>query len=199
MSTDPNSPLYTGGMAFPVTLTDSIYLASLQPAVAALMSMQPDGTRESAAKDLATQGYTIDVPIQAWGWDATLTMALRKQYGYTWVPSALQPPVALPPGLSFPGLTPYDANNPPPGSILVSVDAADYPPFIKPVPPPPPSTNLVGPKLFGNVFTFGPGVSIVANKVTGVSDGQRVEQDGAAYTAHVNWGLMGVTVYFTLG
>ena len=49
----------------------------------------------------------------AWGWDPYLVMAMRASYGYTWVPSALQPAVQMAPGLATPGLIPYDPANPP--------------------------------------------------------------------------------------
>jgi hypothetical protein len=54
-----------------------------------------------------------------WGWDPGKTMAMRQDMGYTWVPSALQPSVTATPGLTAPGMTPYDPKNPPAGSIAV--------------------------------------------------------------------------------
>ncbi len=102
---------------------DDAYWAEQPPAVQALRNM-PDADRSLAAMQLAQQGYSIDVPIMVWGWDPLTTMVERQNYGYTWVPSALQPPVQLPPGLSFPGLPTYDANNPPAGSIKVTTDFA---------------------------------------------------------------------------
>jgi len=102
---------------------DQAYWAEQPPAVQALQNMDP-ADRMAAAQQLAQQGYTIDVPIMAWGWDPLTTMVERQNYGYTWVPSALQSPVPLPPGLSFPGLPNYDPNNPPAGSIKVTTDFA---------------------------------------------------------------------------
>jgi hypothetical protein len=86
------------------------------------------------AESLAARGklsapYLVDVPIMTWGWDPLLTMQLRMQYGYMWVPSALTPPVEVAPGIVVPGMPSYDPNNPPPLSIKVSVDPADYPEF----------------------------------------------------------------------
>jgi hypothetical protein len=102
---------------------DEAYWAEQPAAVQALRNMPPDQISQ-AAMALAKQGYAIDVPIMVWGWDPLTTMMWRQNYGYTWVPSALDAPVQLAPGLSFPGLTPYDANNPPAGSIKVSTDFA---------------------------------------------------------------------------
>ena len=55
----------------------------------------------------------------AWGWDAAKTIEMRKMFGYTWVPSALQQPVTAAPGVTGPGITPYDPDHPPVGSIKV--------------------------------------------------------------------------------
>ena len=85
--------------------------------------------------ELAGQGFILDVPIDLWGWDPYKVMALRVAYGYAWVPSALQAPVSAAPGLSGPGITPYDPTKPPAGSIPVSLDPAAYPPFDPPVTP----------------------------------------------------------------
>jgi hypothetical protein len=91
---------------------DESYWAEQPPAVRALQNMDP-ADRAAAGLQLAQQGYTIDVPIQVWGWDPLTTMVERQNYGYTWVPSALQSPVTLAPGLSFPGLANYQPDNPP--------------------------------------------------------------------------------------
>ena len=101
---------------------DQAYWAEQPAAVQALQNLPAD-QRAAAAQTLAQQGYTIDVPIMVWGWDPLTTMIERQQYGYTWVPSGLQSPVELAPGLSFPE-TPYDGSNPPPGSIAVTTDFA---------------------------------------------------------------------------
>jgi len=79
------------------------------------------------AEQLADEGYTIDVPIMAWGWDPYNTMYAREQYGYTWVPSALQQPVEIVPGLTMGGVPAYDPNDPPPGSITVTTNFASLP------------------------------------------------------------------------
>jgi hypothetical protein len=102
---------------------DQAYWAQQPAAVQALQNMPLD-QRAQAALALAQQGYTIDVPIMVDGGDPLTIMMERQQYGYTWVPSAMQSPVDLAPGLNFPGLTAYDANNPPAGSIQVTTDFA---------------------------------------------------------------------------
>lgn len=132
---------------------DTAYWLSFDPKVQALRNIPVDvnmpetGGRTKTAMSLATEGFVIDVPIMVWGWDAYLTMTLREQYGYTWVPSALMPPVQMAPGVPpLAGMAPYDPNNPPKGAIMVSVNPAAYPPFEKPVLPIPPGTptSLVG-------------------------------------------------------
>ena len=94
------------------------------PAVQALRGITDEATRFQTAEDLSKQGYTIDVPIMVWQWDPLITMKIRQNAGYTWVPSGDQSPIPTAPGCSLPGLPSYDPNNPPPGSILVSTDFA---------------------------------------------------------------------------
>lgn len=104
---------------------DDAYWAAQPPEVQKLRYMQPED-REKAAGELIAKGFKIDVPVMVWGWGASTTNSLRAAYGYTWVPSALQEPVLLAPGLSMPGnLKPYDPNNPPPGSIPVDTTNVD--------------------------------------------------------------------------
>ncbi len=177
------------------TLTPDIYWAHQPPAVRALRTMA-SGEVGVAAKMLADQGYTIDVPIMVYQWDPVTVMGLRQQMGYTWVPSGNQANIPVVPGLSVPGLPVYDPNHPPAGSIKVSIDAKDYPSFDPPAPPPPPpSTALVGPRIWANVFTYGPGAKDAKGNFL-VSDGQVVTQDGVMYTAQRGTGLMGETLYF---
>lgn len=146
---------------------------------------QGDGRGEKAYA-LALSGELIDVAIDAWGWDPYTIMGMRKDQGWTWIPSALQPPVPLGPGINFPGLPAYDAAHPPAGTIKVSIDPADYPPYEKAPAPVPVNMNLVGILAYGNVYFPGPG----AHADT-VKDGQHVVQDGHEYVAHVVIGLMG--------
>jgi hypothetical protein len=103
---------------------DQAYWAEQPAAVQALQNMPLD-QRGQAALALAQQGYTIDVPIMVDGGDPLTIMMERQQYGYTWVPSAMQSPVDLAPGLNFPGLNAYDASNPPAGSIAVTTAFAE--------------------------------------------------------------------------
>jgi hypothetical protein len=103
----------------PAPSFDDTYWASQPPAVQALRSMSDYDQRSQLASQLEAQGYNIDVPIMVWGWDPAKITAARQSYGYTWVPSAEQSPITIAPGISQPGDTPYNANNPPAGSIAV--------------------------------------------------------------------------------
>lgn len=184
------------------TVFDETYRASLDPRVAALLDLDPTDltTRMTKAAGLAAEGLIIDVPIQVWGWDAYVTMNLRKIDGFTWVPSALQPSVGYSihvesgPGADNPPYIPYDPTKPPAGSIRVSTDPADFPPFAAPAPAPPaPSTDLVGAVAFGNVYKAGPGVIISGNSCN-VFDGEPVTQAGATYKAKVTKSPFGIVV-----
>jgi hypothetical protein len=55
-----------------------------------------------------------------WHWDPLITMTIRQNSGYTWVPSGDQAALQTCPNCDVPGLTHYDPNNPPAGSIMVS-------------------------------------------------------------------------------
>jgi hypothetical protein len=118
-ATAPSAPAIDRSKMTP----NDAYWAEQPEDVQALRNM-PESERTLAAMELAKSGRAIDVPIMVWGWDPLTTMVERQNYGYTWVPSALQSPVRLPPGLSFPGLPAYDAANPPQGSIRVTTDFA---------------------------------------------------------------------------
>jgi len=138
---------------------DAAYWAAQPPEVQALQNLSSPATTAIA---LAAKGFTIDVPIMIWKWDPWKVMRLRQSYGYTWVPSALQPPIQEAPGIFEPGLTPYDPNNPPAGSIKVSTNIADFPAFVPPAPPPSPTpvvSDYVGALNFGNVYFALPGDS----------------------------------------
>jgi hypothetical protein len=127
---------------------DPIYWAHQPSPVAALAQLAVDvgapssSGRTATAIQLATAGYQIDVPIDINGWDAFLTMQMRQQFGYTWVPALLQQPVCAAPGLAYPGCPAYNPNSPPAGSITVSLNIGDagktswgdYPPFNPPAP-----------------------------------------------------------------
>jgi hypothetical protein len=99
--------------------TDDAYWAKQPAAVQQLREIQDPDQRKQLGAELAAQGYSIDVPIMVWGWDAGVTTQLRKSAGYTWVPSALQQPVSAAPGITGSGITPYDPAKPPAGSIAV--------------------------------------------------------------------------------
>jgi hypothetical protein len=139
---------------------DQAYWASQPPAVQALPGIADQLQRANAAAQLATGGFTIDVPIMVWGWDAYLMMTMRAQFGYTWVPSALQPPVTIAPGDAQNGVVAYDPLHPPAGSIKVSTNLQDYPPFTpapQPTPQTPASADPVGLQSIGNIYLSVPG------------------------------------------
>jgi hypothetical protein len=99
---------------------DNNYWAQQPAAVQPLRTMQDQEQRAALATQLASEGYSIDVPIMVWGWDPSTVTSMRQAEGYTWVPSALQNPVEVAPGLPSMGtLTAYNSNNPPAGSIAV--------------------------------------------------------------------------------
>jgi hypothetical protein len=107
-----------------VTNEYEAYWATQPAEVQALMYAPNETKRMELAHELADQGFLIDVPIMVWGWDPLSTMVVRRNQGYTWVPSANQDPVAVAPGVSFPGLPSYDPKNAPSGSIAVTTDFA---------------------------------------------------------------------------
>lgn len=96
------------------------YWAAQPPEVQALMSLTSEAEKDTLAHDLADKGYKIDVPIMVWGWDPLSTMVVRRNQGFTWVPSANMSPVSVGPGLTFPGLPSYDPNTAPAGAIEVT-------------------------------------------------------------------------------
>ncbi len=124
-----NAPLQTStkssGEATPAPLDaqqifDNNYWEQQPAAVQPLRTMQDQEQRAALATQLAGEGYSIDVPIMVWGWDPSTVTSMRQAEGYTWVPSALQNPVDVAPGLPSMGtLTAYNPKNPPAGSIAV--------------------------------------------------------------------------------
>ena len=98
---------------------DQAYWASQPAAVQQLQNIQDPTQKTQVAEQLSKQGYSIDVPIMVWGWDPSITTALRQSMGYTWVPSAQQQGVEVAPGLTFGGAKSYDPTQPPAGSIMV--------------------------------------------------------------------------------
>ena len=115
-----NSSTTAKAAADPTQSFDDAYWAKQPAAVQALRNVQDPELRASMARDLAAQGYTIDVPIMVWGWDPSIATSLRQSFGYTWVPSGLQNPVQIAPGVAaMGGMQAYDPNHPPAGSIMV--------------------------------------------------------------------------------
>jgi hypothetical protein len=114
-------PPAAGWATATVDTPDDDYWASQPAPVQALRNIQDPTQREELATQLASEGYQIDVPIMVWGWDPVTTMQMRESYGYTWVPALGQQPLAAAPGIDFPDTNPYNPNNPPAGSIQVSV------------------------------------------------------------------------------
>jgi hypothetical protein len=138
------------------------YWAHQPPAVRALQGQTDSAARQDLAEDLATHGYTIDGPIMVWGMDPLICMQLRQYYGYTWVNNALQNVISIVPGLNYPTGTPYNPDAPPAGSILVSTNIADYPPYSpgpgpQPGPPAPAGKDPVGAQVVGNIYLTIPG------------------------------------------
>lgn len=153
---------------------DQAYWASQPPEAQALQTIDPS-ERAAQAATLATSGFIVDVPIMVWAWDAYLVMTMRAQYGYTWVPSALQPPITVAPTLQWNGQA-YNPAAPPPGSIIVppmaelTAPGANvaallqvwYPPYAPPTPSPatpptPAPSDPVGVQTIGNIYTPVPG------------------------------------------
>jgi hypothetical protein len=117
----------TTGTQIPVTTTapeeseaDAYWNA--QPAAVQVLRNMPDGAaKDQLALQLANAGYSIDTQIMVWGWDPQMTMQVRANQGYSWVPSYGQANIPVGPGLSMPnGSTTYSPSSPPPGSIQVS-------------------------------------------------------------------------------
>jgi hypothetical protein len=111
--------------ATPISEGDAYWDA--QPkAVQALRDM-PDGeAKDQLALSLANQGYSIDTQIMVWGWDPQMTMQIRENQGYSWVPSYGQSNINVGPGLSMPGDTnTYSPGNAPSGAIEVSTAFAN--------------------------------------------------------------------------
>ena len=115
----PAAPASTGKHWYASDPRDDAYWASQPPEVQQLREIDDIDARKTLGQQLAGAGYKIDGPIMIWGWDAGKVMDMRHANGYSWVPSASQPSVTAAPGMGGGGITPYDATNPPPGSIIV--------------------------------------------------------------------------------
>lgn len=168
------------------------YEASLKPALRAAMRVTPESERAIVLRELAAAGELVDEPLMVGRWSAFWTMLARHRGGYTWVPAADQPPVIAGPGISFPGLVPYDPARPPARSIKVidPLDLAQWPkPFDPPAPAPVPSGKLVGPLSYGNVYTCNPAGWAKPN-------GFEHTEDGATFIKMVSRGLFGDQHYW---
>jgi hypothetical protein len=95
---------------------------SAQPAAVQALRNMPDGeAKDQLALKLANEGYSIDTQIMVWGWDPQMTMTIRENQGYSWVPSYGEANIPVGPGLSMPdNPTNYNPAAPPAGSIQVS-------------------------------------------------------------------------------
>ena len=169
---------------------DQAYWASQPPEVRSLPSVDDQDARAARAADLASKGFVIDVPIMVWAWDAYLVMKLRSDFGYTWVPAALQTPVAMAPGTSAPGAIPYDPAHPPSGSIHVSLNPADYPPFNPPAPASSPTAgnDPVGLQSIGVLYYSVPGETF--------PDGAKFSDPRGTFLKHVVITPFGRTGYW---
>lgn len=158
--------------------------------VQALVSITDSDQRAAQAAKLATQGFTIDVPIMVYGWDAYSVMSTRSQLGYTWVNSALQQPVGVTPGVGQFGSASYDPNKPPVGSIKVSTNVSDYPPVAPPpaAPTTAPVTDPVGPQTLGNIY-----LPVVGDNSP---DGFTYSDSRGSFVKHISITPFGRTVYW---
>jgi hypothetical protein len=170
---------------------DKAYWAAQPPEPRGLAAIDDFDQRTQRAADLAAKGFTVDVPIMVWAWDPYLVMKYRQDYGYTWVPSALQPNVSVAPGVTQPGAASYDPTHPPPGSIRVSTNIADYPPFDPPAPapqPPPPNGDPVGIQSLGTLYLSVPGEAY--------PDGAKFADARGTFLKHVTFTPFGRTNYW---
>jgi hypothetical protein len=124
------------------SIFDAAYWNAQPPPVEALQNIAGETQRQAAAQALAQNGQIIDLAIMVWGWEPWKVMTLRQSYGYTWVPNIVQPNVTAAPGVTGPNIVPYNPADPPPGSIKVSTNLADYPPYTPPAQPPAPPATL---------------------------------------------------------
>lgn len=135
---------------------DAAYLASLPTPVAQALSVNGNtftAISLQAGQTLAGQGYFVDVPIMVWGWDPYFTMWQRILDGVQTYPDGTGTKTRVP-----------------------SINVADYPPFVTPVPPgPSPVLAVVG----GFNWVNGQGQSIY---FAGPGDSLTKYPNGAHYT-----------------
>lgn len=114
------TPAQTAVVAPEITEEQAYWNAQPAP-VQALQNMPVGPARDALALQLANQGYSIDTQIMVWGWDPQMTMQIRENDGYSWVPSYGQANIPVGPGLSMPDdPTTYNPGNPPAGAVEVS-------------------------------------------------------------------------------
>ena len=178
-------PVIQGAQGPEVALRPSPALLArlLRPEVA-------DSDRESLARQLADDGYTIDVPIDVWGWDSEKTTSARRTYGYTWVPPATGENPQVAPGLFFPGAVAYNAKRPPLGAILVPAEDGSFvsgasplavpPPPAKPLPPPAPKA-VFGTRMEDGSWTIGPGDTMPYRAEVAGPDGRQYIRDSRGF------------------
>lgn len=155
---------------------NSAYRASQPPAIRQMMSIADAGMRTQRAQELALSGYIIDAPIMVWGGDPYVTMALREEYGYTWVPNAMQAPLPIAPRLNTPNVPVYDPNKPPAGSIFVSTNPAAFPEWVDPTPVAPAPSPKFTSDYIGPLAGFGWNYSVLPGDPT--PDAKVVEHAG---------------------
>lgn len=185
------SETHQTGLSAPVYSSpfDSAYFLSQPPELQGLMISTADlVTRENAAAALAAKGFTIDVPIMVYQWNPLLVMQYRASFGYTWVPSALQPNITVAPGVTQPGAVSYDPLHPPLGSLKVSTNPADFPPYALPVQTAPlVTTDLVGPQSLGNMYLTVPGDTSPAGTPWTDSRGKFIKESAQTPFGHSFW------------
>ena len=169
---------------------DDAYWLHQPPEVRAMRTMLSEDARTSLAQTLAKRGFIIDRDIMVWAWDAWKVMFMRKLLGYTWTPSWLQSYVPTAPGADNPGTPSYDPNNPPPGSIRVSTDVADFPPFDPPHPASPPPailTSYVGSYQGGGVYASLSGDPSKDGDIVGDPRGQFLKHKILSAFGYAQW------------
>lgn len=164
----PIPPRVDFNKAFTASL-DSAYAAVLAMPIGPEDALKDLAARQETALALARKGMVIDEAmvngIDPWyqQMDRIIKDLVDPTTGKGWSAALLGPQILVAPGAvseglraTFPGLPDYDPTKPPNPHVLVSLDLADYPPFLKPPPTPPPSTvPLVGDYLgFSEPYTL---------------------------------------------
>jgi len=103
----------------------------------------------------------------------------------------LQPNVSVAPTVTQPGSVSYDPSHPPVGSIRVSTNIADYPPFDPPTPPPQQQSanaDPVGIQSLGTLYLSVPGENF--------PDGAKFTDSRGTFLKHVTFTPFGRTNYW---